>query len=372
MSEVFNINYTTIVQRLEESKRFKTENQILDLMRCGGVTLTIDDNSIKSLFFSGGPSEIESLYFILPEKWKKKVANLLAEKIINFRKGMKKIGYTYGASLSAKLLKEALLEQIDQDTLVQCMPKLNKALEKVPQEFIIAAFKKLKGINAGQQEIYNGIKKSSLKKQLLPYIPTAAVALSDKSIEIRDKAKRALGLKTKNIDYRSRFKKAVREKLLKDFGEEENLKKRFEGFTKNKTCELKFKKSILSKENSFEIRRISMEWERPSLYGKEQDDNYLYFGISIEFHAKKGKWDYHQIRYQQLEKKYLKLPSCVQINEDFNETFQFRKSDYQIVIDSFVPLLTNAIHKAVEEEEKKFIEDQKMYQMRNSYLGEEW
>lgn len=114
-------------------------------------------------------------------------------------------------------------------------------------------------------EIFSKEKEDHVKKRLLKYLPTAAVAISDKNIDLREKAKKELGLIKKLTNHQAQIRNAFREALQERFPK---------GKLKKGTCNFIFGDAYPELE-SFNLN-WETEWNR-SVY----DDNHLSFSVEL-------------------------------------------------------------------------------------------
>lgn len=143
---------------------------------------------------------------------------------------------------------------------------------KTTKKFILDLAKKFKDSKHSNivQELYSSTKDAKLKKQLLKYLPTAAVALSEKDYELRERAKKSLGLtKGRNVNYRNRIRQAFKKAL--EIGLPSGK------FRKYDTCTYTLASPIITKNSKEELLDIRISWK--DNWAVNTDPNKIYFEI---------------------------------------------------------------------------------------------
>ena len=104
-------------------------------------------------------------------------------------------------------------------------------------------------------------------------MPSAAVGLADKDVEVRTAAKIKLGLekKIKNIDYRNRVRKIFKEGLKKEFSS-------FGSLQKGHFCQFDF---TTSPNKNYKINRVEINMNTEEEEDSSRDRDKLYFNIKV-------------------------------------------------------------------------------------------
>jgi len=257
---------------------------------------------------------LECLFHMLPEQEKKIFAKYLCESIkqlpapkINAWSGKKdKLkGFT-------KKFFDDFIKVVEEEDLAPCIGDL--ALQFSLSDSTVLEFaKKLTNHKDKVQGLYQEAN-DTLKAKLLKYLPSAAVALSEKNIELREKAKKSLGLIKKVTNYRHEIRKAFRETLKAAFPRG-SLKPGETG-----TFSLGFKR-----------RTVSLSW-LPRAY-TIQDESKIFFSIRQEVLPYYNFTLSHSCKttcVKYLEVKEIKVP---EIKQAGGSILVVAKTDYQKLVD---------------------------------------
>lgn len=204
---------------------------------------------------------------------------------------------------------------------------------EVPDRAIVSMAKKFKDNSKILQSLYSGASKDSLKAKLLKYMPSAAVALSEKNVELRDKAKQNLGLIKKVTNYKHEIRTAFR-KVLED---------NFNGtLEKGQTANLRFTNK------SSRIRNFGIEWRRQTEIGSVYDESNLYFRIF--YHNKTdSRWSYPRA----IQANFFEGHSAIKCLNTWSGNYFVAKTEYKKLIDWINTELVSVVEEVSELTSKK-------------------
>lgn len=239
---ITTISYTDYVKNLRRNGQLSYSTPGLINYFPSQISLT--RSAIKDCFNKDQFGLLQELFYGFPSEYR---AEFIQEFYNNLTSLVARKFYWPPFSFAESLIKESTNEQLSEHI------KLIMKFFRTKKNVLVEIAKKMKDINSEVvQEIYRTAD-LSLKKRILPYLSSAAVALSEADIELRNRAKKSLGLDTKVVNYNNRIRSALRKVLEEKFPSGK--------FRKYATCEFEFPHGLMGKSSGKELGTLSFEWK---------------------------------------------------------------------------------------------------------------
>lgn len=303
--DCFTINLKDYITNLNKRNQKSARNYNYCITSYFQTEITITKEDLISLFNNPqyyNNSLIVELFYGINEQYKEKFIEFI------FENGKNKVFKRY---FIHSLIDYASVELVEKN--LEFFISLRR---KLPNTLIKKLVLKLKNNPEAISKIYSTITSSTLKRELIKYIPAPAIALSDKDLELRDLAKKTLGLKKKIINYKQKIKTEIRNIFSNLYPDVE--------FTPYQTAEFIFH---TNPKISTDFKLI-FNWESVYKNSSSFDSNLIYFSIGTRSIEKINSREYPK-RFISME---LENPIIERrINSSY--IYQVHKKDFEKFID---------------------------------------